>query len=288
MSQIDLPEVKVILDRVAKAMELRNSVDPQAIALSFITQNATFGLPAPRIEQKGSLGAARAAWDARAAWAAWAAWDAAWVTCVLPGAVELKNATLYQQFLPILEAVEHGLWMYYQTDTDVVWLPQPTIRKNARRQLHCENAPAFELPDEVLYFWNGILVPEQVVMNPEGITAKIITEESNAEVRRVMVERFGAERYIRELGAKELNRDQYEDILYRINLNGEPLLVLRVLNPTPLPDGTRKEYFLWCDAELRPIKNGRAIGSPQSLTAWNAVAASWGKYGTDFCPEMRA
>ena len=67
MSQIDLPEVKVILDRVAKAMELRNSVDPQAIALSFITQNATFGLPAPRIEQKGSLGAARAAWDARAA-----------------------------------------------------------------------------------------------------------------------------------------------------------------------------------------------------------------------------
>jgi hypothetical protein len=60
---------------------------------------------------------------------------------------------------------------------------------------------------ENLYFWHGILVPEHVVMRPEEITLAEIKSESNAEVRRIMRERYGEGRYLADTHAKLLDAD---------------------------------------------------------------------------------
>jgi len=50
-------------------------------------------------------------------------------------------------------------------------------------------------------------VPEQVIMAPETITGEQITQEQNAEVRRVMIERMGWERFCEQVKMVVLHRD---------------------------------------------------------------------------------
>ncbi len=72
--------------------------------------------------------------------------------------------------------------------------------RDGTRILHNEHHAALESDVENLYFWHGVIVPAFVVVKPEWITTDHILKEQNAEVRRVMLERFGAERFVREAG----------------------------------------------------------------------------------------
>ncbi len=79
---------------------------------------------------------------------------------------------------------------------------------------HCEDGPARKWAgDEACpegheaYYIRGQLVPEKVVMRPETLTIQEIKEEKNAEVRRIMRERFGECRYLQETGAKVIDAD---------------------------------------------------------------------------------
>jgi hypothetical protein len=47
-----------------------------------------------------------------------------------------------------------------------------------------------------VYAIHGIRVPRSVVENPESITFGAIEQERNAEDRRVMLERYGWDRYL--------------------------------------------------------------------------------------------
>lgn len=58
------------------------------------------------------------------------------------------------------------------------------------------------------------------------------------------LDRFGPARFLIESGAKEIHRDDY-GILYRTPMPGdEPLVMIKVVNSTPEPDGSFKDYFL--------------------------------------------
>ncbi len=100
-----------------------------------------------------------------------------------------------------------------------------------------------------LFAWHGVTVDRAVVLQPETITLEAIDTESNVERRRVLVERFGAERLIR--GAELVHEDETGRLWRRGFRNGrwgsptdEPLTMLEVVNSTPEPDGSRKTYFL--------------------------------------------
>jgi hypothetical protein len=89
-----------------------------------------------------------------------------------------------------------------------------------------------------------VTVPEDVVTNPSSITVARIDAEDNAEVRRVMLERYGEARYLQNSGAKQVHRNRW-GALYRKEIPGdEPLVMVRVLNSTPEPNGSFKPYFL--------------------------------------------
>jgi hypothetical protein len=136
-----------------------------------------------------------------------------------------------------------------------------------------------------IYAVHGVRVPRDVVMRPESITVEEIDGERNAEVRRVMIDRYGQSRYLLEGGAVEVHRDDY-GTLYRKDVPGdEPLMMVRVRNSTPEHDGSRKDYFLRVDPRLRPLYDDGTFGEPQEMSARNAVASTFGHRGQEYTPE---
>ena len=97
-------------------------------------------------------------------------------------------------------------------------LPNPLLglARDVLRRIHNENGPALYLDNgTVLYFWHGVIVPEWVVMNPEKITPRIILNEQNIELRRILIERFGQGKFLKELGAEKEHEDKW-GILWKV------------------------------------------------------------------------
>ena len=68
--------------------------------------------------------------------------------------------------------------------------------------LHCDNGPAIQWDDGFkLYAINGVTVTKQIVVKPETLTIKQIQEEENLEVQRIMIERYGPDKYLQEINA---------------------------------------------------------------------------------------
>jgi len=125
------------------------------------------------------------------------------------------------------------------------------------------------------------------------LTAKQISEEPNAEVRRVLVGTYNlgdTGRYLRDLGAQVIHSDVDQLGLPRRLLridqpDDEPILAIEVTNSTPEPDGTRKLYTFRCHPELRPLQVPgirTEVGKPQAMTCHNAIASTYGYRGEDF------
>ena len=113
------------------------------------------------------------------------------------------------------------------------------IHKDSENRPHNDIGPSHRWRDGwSLWYIHGVRVTEQIVMRPQTLTIAQIDTEQNAEVRRVMMERFGMSRYIIESGSKVQHRDDF-GLLYRREIaNDEPLVMVRVLNATPEPDGS--------------------------------------------------
>ncbi|HEY3333906.1 MAG TPA: hypothetical protein VGK16_01620 [Candidatus Limnocylindrales bacterium] len=119
-------------------------------------------------------------------------------------------------------------------------------------RLHAEDGPALAYGDGVrVYAWHGVRVPARVILEPDAITIADITAQPNAEVRRVLTERFGVERFVREPGSTLIHEDETGKLwrrwitpARRWGGGGEVVQMVEVLNATPEPDGTRKTYFL--------------------------------------------
>lgn len=57
-------------------------------------------------------------------------------------------------------------------------------------------------------FWNNVPIDEQIAFHPENITAKDVIDTQNVELRRVMLEHMGYERFIAQSNARTLDADR--------------------------------------------------------------------------------
>jgi hypothetical protein len=123
-------------------------------------------------------------------------------------------------------------------------------------RLHRDDGPAVVWPDGWgVWSVHGVRVPRQVVESPDSLTVAQISAEQNAEVRRIMVDRFGAERYLREAGATLVDEDVEWGKLWRLEQrDDEPLVMVEVINSTPEPDGTNKTYCLRVPPTMRTAR----------------------------------
>lgn len=118
------------------------------------------------------------------------------------------------------------------------------LHRDPMGRLHNIEGLAIAWPDGWgLYSINGVRVPARVVEQPETITIEEIDAEQNAEIRRVMIERYGSARWLKDSGAKLVQQDERGE-LYERNIAGRSYRFVKVINSTPEPDGSRKEYAL--------------------------------------------
>jgi hypothetical protein len=169
---------------------------------------------------------------------------------------------------------------------------RPEILKvDEQNRPHCVDGPFCRWRDgSALYSVHGVRVPAWIIDHPEKITCEGIDAEKNAEIRRVMIERYGQARYLVDSGAKEIHKDDF-GTLYRKDIPGdEALVMVKVVNSTPEPDGSFKDYFLRVHPELRPLLSQTAgrnqLGDPQRMTAQNAVASTFGLRGEEYAPAL--
>ena len=156
------------------------------------------------------------------------------------------------------------------------------LRRDDRGRPHCAEGPAIAWPDGlVAHAWHGVAVEPWVITDPGRITVEAIDAERNVEVRRILVERFGEERLVREGGATLVNEDAtgrlWRRPLKRVSWrdpDNEPVVMVEVANSTPEPDGTRKTYFLRVP--------------PTMTTARAAVAWTFGLGAVEYRPVVES
>lgn len=90
--------------------------------------------------------------------------------------------------------------------------------------------------DHVGLRWRGVAVARRVVFEPHTLDPAEIMEERNAEIRRVMIERYGYDKLLEKLQAEDLDRDRDaggERRLLRVEVPGdEPLVCVSVRCPS--------------------------------------------------------
>lgn len=112
-------------------------------------------------------------------------------------------------------------------------------------RLHSDSGPALRFTDDFsAYAWHGVIVDERIIAHPETITVAEIESTSNIEIRRVLIERYGQPRYLEDTGATITHQDEYGTLYHKVIPGDEPLAMVKVVNSTPEPDGTYKDYFL--------------------------------------------
>ncbi|MFF3034497.1 DUF6745 domain-containing protein [Streptomyces rubiginosohelvolus] len=151
-----------------------------------------------------------------------------------------------------------GWWWPYENAVVITERPDVLHRDEAGRLDHGEG-PALAYGDGfALHAWRGMPVPAAFLEELSSLTPERIRAEENAELRRVMLEYYGYDRYLTESGAEPVHRDE-TGILWRIALDGdEDVVMVEVVNSTPEPDGTYRTYWLRVPPTTRTAKDGVA------------------------------
>lgn len=229
-------------------------------------------------------------------------WDSYQDGCwgIIHGQDDAIWLALYQYYHDVLGLREQtqwldGLWEFAQSAgwaipcRDICFIAErhTTLHRDERGRLHCEDGPAVAYPDGwEIYAVHGVRVPGWVITDPSRLTIEAIHAERNTEIQRVMIERFGWDRYAAECGAEIVDHDERWGTLYRRQQDGEDILFLKVINGSPEPDGSFRQYVLPVAPNCEPLPDpddpNERLGNPQELTALNAVASTYGLTGHDY------
>jgi len=183
--------------------------------------------------------------------------------------------------------MEAACWWYPHRDFIMVCERPSVIHRELTRprgwgshRLHCADGPAVAWPDGWgVYAIHGVRVPfhqRHVVERPDTITVAEIETERNAELRRVMIDRYGPARYVTDSGAVVVHELPPEHQMVGLRTarllrkevpDDEPIIYVDLLNSTPEPDGSIKRYMLRVDPN--------AYDGDAARNAHAAAASTW-------------
>jgi hypothetical protein len=142
-----------------------------------------------------------------------------------------------------------GWWWPFDDTCIVCDRPSSIVWEQDRSppRLHNLEGPAVSYRDDYkIYCIQGVRVKPHVVMEPDTITPQEIDEEANVERRRILLQQLGEDKYLIRSEAEKVHEDEF-GMLYRKDFpdaDDEPLVMVRVVNSTPEPDGSFKIVYL--------------------------------------------
>lgn len=196
-----------------------------------------------------------------------------------------REVITQNNWLPRLLMSTYGLFIFNYT---VIFMDFPLhLNYDPRMRLHNERGPALGFRDgSRMYALHGVRMDDERFLQPNLIDARMIASQPNAEVRRTLMGIMGEEKFLEQVGAEELASDgwgtlyKFHDVLVR-----EFGLMVKVVNATPEPDGSYKDYFIRVDPRAY---NGDTMRFPQAAVAstWrrrdgSLVFANWQDYHPD-------
>jgi hypothetical protein len=188
-----------------------------------------------------------------------------------------ENDKIYLEYCELLmQAKEAGLGYRVEWEDTLYLAPTPLVTINSRNQFHNDSAPAIRWKGgREFYFFNGVAVNEQIIMRPETLTKEDVINEKNEEVRRVMVEKIGAERFAKMMDFKVVNEDDF-GALITTEINGDVYMFAHVLCPS-----TQREYYLQVPATLEDALKALEGGTGQTWEEWKPEneKSIWSKSG---------
>ena len=182
--------------------------------------------------------------------------------------------------------IDYSKWQYWETLTahsgprimhpDFCMIsdrPEILTVDNQHRP-HNDTGPFCRWRDgSALYAVHDVRVPRWVVEKPERLTVERIDTEPNAEIRRVMLDRFGWSRYLKAGGSTPVDHEEGIGTLHRKPVkNDEDLVMVEVVNSSPESDGSWKRYILRVP--------------PTTKTAREAVAWTFGMTAAEYRPSV--
>jgi len=185
-------------------------------------------------------------------------WDVAWLAMTTLGAHQ-ANSEGPEAWSYLLDALEAGTWLFMLVGDTVVVATRPDLSCDAEGRLHSAVGPAFKWNDIERWYWHGVNIWSEVVLHPEDIKLRDIYFAINAEVRRVLIERYGEARFIADGEADCLDADPRFGVLwYKYLPNSEPLVLLEVINATPEPTGEYGHFWLRVPPTMRTAREAVA------------------------------
>ncbi|BCL36900.1 DUF6745 domain-containing protein [Nostoc sp. MS1] len=109
------------------------------------------------------------------------------------------------------------------------------IRFDNQNQLHAEGEPAIEFADGYsIYSYHGVTLPEKYgKVHPQRWRSQWLLTETNAELRRVLIQSIGYARICQELQAVELdNWAEYTLLQIDNSIDVEPIFLLKMTCPS--------------------------------------------------------
>lgn len=173
----------------------------------------------------------------------------------------------------ILKMARHCGWWWAYDKVCIVTFRPLSILLDGEDRIHNDVGPAIEYADGwSVLARHGNFVPSRVIDFGFRKNLLEIEKEPNVEIRRHMIELYGIEEYLKDAEAVRIHQDECGSLYRRDFIGGEPLMMVKVLNSTPEPDGTRKWYYLRVP--------------PNMTTAREAVAWTFGLEEAEYFPEI--
>lgn len=120
----------------------------------------------------------------------------------------------------------------YYLESKQAWLVRKPIRleRDAQGRLHSADGMCLHYWDgQGLYAWHGTRCEEKLILHPEQITREEWMNERDLEIRHIMEERIGNERFIEMLGSRCIDRGQRADLI-EVDLGHDPEQVARFVH----------------------------------------------------------
>jgi hypothetical protein len=167
--------------------------------------------------------------------------------------LEVFKLNCCEKLLPLMELAKYcGWWMPYENICIIQDKPKTLNMQDG--VIHCDSAPAIEYFDGFsVWAIKGVRVDEQIVKNPETQTIEQIKKEQNEEIRRIRIERYGWNRYLKENNATRLDyrRNDIENTLEALFRCDNMTILVSHCTSTP------RVYSLEVPAEIKKCEQAQ-------------------------------